>query len=129
MVRPRLPLRPVLGAYALREADAVLWGAAFEVRLPRFAGPAYDIGLAYGAQTDARESSPQHRVAALFEWDQHASVSAGLTRQPEHDGSNWAPILAASLRLNRYTLGVVRESLVHDFGATYTFRLQVGLGP
>jgi hypothetical protein len=69
-----------------------------------------------------------HWLATELEWSERVMVSAGLTREPDIDTAHWAPILAASLRLNRYTLGIVRENLVNDFGATYSFRLQVGLG-
>lgn len=128
MAEPELPLRPLLGAYALSESDDVVWGAAIELRLPALLGPDYQLGLAYGAQGDAHVQTPVHRFTTRIDWDSRASVSAGLTREPDFDGARWAPMLAASLRLNRYTLGVVRENLVNDFGASYAFRLQVGLG-
>ncbi|MGH7461247.1 MAG: hypothetical protein ACREMA_09495 [Longimicrobiales bacterium] len=129
MLEPAWPLRPRIGAYALSVSDDVAWGGAFELRLPRFLGPAYQLGLAYGAQIDVHMESPQHRIATRLDWDKHASLSAGLTREPGSLGASWSPILAASLQLNRYTLGVVRESLVNEFGASSTFRLQGGLGP
>ncbi|MGH7466404.1 MAG: hypothetical protein ACRENP_00310 [Longimicrobiales bacterium] len=124
-----LPWRVQVGAYAGSEADELAWAAGAEVELPSFLGDPYRIGLSYGAQADARVVGPVHRLAARFDWKERGSVSAGLAREPDVLQAHWTPVLAASLQLNRYTLGVVRENLVSDFGATYTFRLQIGLGP
>jgi hypothetical protein len=123
-----VPWRVLVGAYAASEAEDLAWGAGAEIELPAFLGPDYRMGLAYGAQSDARVVAPVHRVAGRLDWNERASVSLGLSREPDVATAHWTPVLAASLQLNRYTLGVVRENLVNDFGATYTFRLQIGLG-
>ena len=131
ITEPKLPLRPLIGAYALSEADAIVWGAAAEARLPPLGGE-YHIALAYGVENDGRAAAPIHRAGARFDYQDRISISAGIRREPVRDqqaDAYWEPILAASLHLFRYTLGVVREQLADDFGATYTFRLQIGLGP
>jgi hypothetical protein len=123
-----LPWPTVLGAFVLNEGDEVLWSAGAESALPKWFGPSYTLSLSYGTGRDAHSSDLDHRVAARFDWTDRASLSAGVTRLAGGGTSDWAPLMAASLRLNRYTLGVVRESLAQDFGATYSFRLQVGIG-
>jgi hypothetical protein len=128
------PLRATLGAFAVSEDGAMSWGAGVEVYLPPVLGPRSNIGLAYGIQHDVGIqqdilfASPVHRIAAQLDWEGRAWVSAGVTREPDGEQARWAPILAASLRLNRYTLGIVRESLVNDIGATLAFRLQINFG-
>jgi hypothetical protein len=123
-----VPLPARLGVYALNEDGTLLWGAGAEVRLPPLLGPSSNFAIAYGVQRDVLNESPIHRVAAELDWATRVWVSAGVSREPDGNQTRWAPILAASLRLNRYTLGVVRESLARDFGATYAARLQVNFG-
>lgn len=124
-----LPLSPSLGGYALSEADHLNWAGAAEIILPSWLGDAYRFGTSYGAAwEDAGAGFLTHRVSGQAAWRDRASVSAGLAREGSSDVAGWEPVLAASLRFNRYTLGVARESLSGDFGATYSFRLQVGLG-
>lgn len=116
---------PRVGAYAISEKDVVNWGAAAEARLPAWAGPDYRLGVAYGlgGRTDTFTAQ---RVLGFLEWGGTATVALGMFSEPDESASNWQPVMAASLRFRRYGLGVVRESLANDFGATYSFRLQVG---
>ena len=125
----KLPWPATVGAFVLNEGDEVLWSAGAEAALPNWFGPSYTLSLSYGTGRDAHSSDLDHRIAARFDWTERASLSAGVTRLAGGGDTDWAPLVAASLRLTRYTLGVVRESLAQDFGATYSFRLQVGIGP
>jgi hypothetical protein len=127
--RMKLLWPAAVGAFVVNEGDEVVWSAGAESALPPWFGPSYSLFLSYGTGRDAHTSELDHRIAARFDWADRASVSAGVTRQTGAGDVDWAPLLAASLRLTRYTLGVVRESLAQDFGATWSFRLQVGIGP
>lgn len=120
-------LSPRLAVYAVTEAEQVAWGAGAEVRLPAWLGEAYPIGAAYGV-VDLGDGLLGQRATALLGWKDLVSVTGGLVREGTAAEASWQPALAASLRINRYTLGVLRESLSNDFGATYSFRLQVGIG-
>jgi hypothetical protein len=122
------PLETRIGALVLNEGDEAGWSAGAEARLPPWFGAAYRLNVSYGAGEDAHAFGIAHRVAGRLDWEQQAAVSFGMTREPSSDDAEWQPLLAASLRLNRYTVGVARESLSAGFGATYTFRLQIGLG-
>ncbi|HSL69295.1 MAG TPA: hypothetical protein VK864_03595 [Longimicrobiales bacterium] len=122
------PLEARLGAMVLNERDEAGWNAGAEIRLPPWFGEPYRLNLSYGAGEDAHAFGIAHRVAGRLDWEQRAAVSFGMTREPGSDDAEWQPLLAASLRLNRYTVGVARESLSAGFGATYAFRLQIGLG-
>jgi hypothetical protein len=124
-----LPLQPRLGGYALSESDDVIWSAGLDLTLPVGLGEEYRAAMGYGVRSDIRLSSPIHQVAAQLEWAGRASASAGLQRTRDEASASWQPLMAASLRLYRYQLAIARESLRGDFGATWSFGLQVGFGP
>ncbi len=124
----KFPWSTTVGAFVLNEGDEVVWSAGIDAGLPPVFGPSYHVHVSYGAGRDAHSAEIDHRIAAGIDLLERATVSAGVTRQTGAGTSSWQPLLAASLRLNRYTLGVARESLAEDFGATYSFRLQVGIG-
>ena len=123
----RTALSPRVAGYAITEADRFEWGGAAEVRLPAWAGSDYQLGAAYGL-SDPGDGLLVHRATGIVGWKDQALVTAGLTREGGSDQASWQPTVAASLRITRYTLGVLRESLSNDLGATYSFRLQVGIG-
>ena len=124
-----LPLSPRVGGYAVSEVDDLHWAGAAEITLPTWLGDAYRFGASYGtAWDDAGAGFLTHRLSGQAAWRERAMVSAGLAHDGSSEGPSWQPLLAASLRFNRYTLGVARETLSGDFGATYSFRLQVGIG-
>lgn len=125
LLRPPLPLFPLIGAFVENRGDEIRWGAAAEVRRP-LAWPDYQVRVQYGIADDVSVVGIDHRIGAALDWRRTASVGASVARAREADGAAWMPLLAASLHLHRYTLGVVRESLANDFGSAYSFRLQVG---
>jgi hypothetical protein len=120
-------LSPRLGAYAVTEADQVGWGVGAELRMPAWLGDDYQIGGAYGLN-DLGDGLAGHRITAVLGWKDQIGVTGGIMREGGAAEASWQPTLAASLRIHRYTLGVLRESLSNELGSTYSFRLQVGLG-
>lgn len=117
---------PQVGGFVISEQDVAAWGAGAEARLP-FAPADYRVGVAYGA-SGRSDTFTTHRVSLSADWREYASVSGGIAREGSGDDAQWQPILAASLRFSRYALGIVRETLSNEFGAAYSFRLQVGIG-
>ena len=126
-VRLDLPLSPRLAGFATSEVEEVGWAGAAEISLPKWFGAAYALAASYGA-SDAGDGFLMHRLSGQAAYEDRAIVSVGMTREGDDFAASWQPTMAASLRLNRYTLGVLRESLSNDLGATYSFRLQVGIG-
>ena len=124
-----LPLQPRLGGNAISESDDVIWSAGLDLSLPLGSSDEYRAGLGYGVRSDIRVNSPIHQVGAQLEWADRASASVAMLRTRDEAETTWHPLLAASLRLYRYQLAIARESLVGDFGATWSFSLQVGIGP
>jgi hypothetical protein len=139
LYRKTAPVNIRLGAYAMNEADEIAWNAGAQLELPAWLGPSYRLAASYGlswvrnrASSDSNvdeASLMAQRGAVNLEWRERASVSAGLAREGRSEEADWEPVLAATLRFNRYTLGVVRETLTNGLGATYSFRLQLGIGP
>ena len=124
-----LPLQPRLGGNAISESDDVIWSAGLDLSVPLGSTDEYRAGLGYGVRSDIRLNGPIHQVGAQFEWAGRASASASVLRTRDEAETTWHPLLAASLRLYRYQLAIARETLVADFGATWSFSLQVGIGP
>lgn len=127
-IHPALPWNPQISGFAFSESAGVAWGVGAEVEMPRWLGPEYGIRASYGARGTEHDPSVLHRVSATLEWRNRATMGAALVREPDGGSAAWEPALAASLRLSRYTLGIVREHLPNDFGASYALRLQFGLG-
>ena len=123
--RPLLPFSPAFGAFALNRGDEIRWGAGAEVQTPIVSAD-YTLRVNYGLMDEEGPTGANHWFGSSFDWRNLVSMGGSLIRTEEAEGASWMPLLAASLRLNRYTLGVVRESLANDFGAAYSFRLQVG---
>jgi len=127
-LHPALPWKLQLSGFAFSESDGLAWGVGAEVEVPRWLGADYAFRASYGARGNDREPAMLHRVAGMLEWRNRATIGAALVREPDVENASWQPALAASLRLSRYTVGIVREQLPNDFGATYALRLQFGLG-
>ena len=81
----------------------------------------------YGVAFSDAEYSTEHTLAARVEFKGLVSVSAAAVRSDQANGNAWSPHMAASLRFQRYTLGITRESLLNDFGTAYAFRLLIRL--
>jgi hypothetical protein len=122
--RPELPLAPVAALSVRREEDETAWLAGLEITPLR---PATDwaVTASYGATAGGRERGVGHRVATGARYRDRASVSIGAAGAGDDGAFAWAPVAAAELRLARYIVGVLRESLASDFGAVYALRFTV----
>jgi hypothetical protein len=122
--RPELPLQPVAALGVRSEEDETAWLAGLEVTPFRPVG-AWAITASYGAAAGGRERSMAHRVATGARFRDRAMVSIGATAGTDDGGTAWSPVAAAELRLARYVIGVLRETLASDFGAVYALRFTV----
>ena len=52
-------------------------------------------------------------------------MGEGMSGEPDAGGRTWRPVAAASVRLSRYVLGVMREEMANDFGAVHALRFSV----
>ena len=102
------------------------WSGGVEFALPPWDDIAGRIG--YGVRGGDALPGAEHRVALGATWRSLVSITAGVMSGSGGEGRSWEPTLGASLHVNRYELGVLRESLANDFGAAYSFRLRVGFG-
>jgi hypothetical protein len=122
--RPELPLEPVAAVSVRREEDESAWLAGLEVTPLRPAGD-WAVTASYGAAAGGRERGVGHRVATGARYRDRASFSLGANAGDDDGGTAWSPVAAAELRLARYVIGVLRESLASDFGAVYALRFTV----
>ena len=123
--RSSLPLTPTF-AFAMRlEEDRAAWLAGIELTPIREPDGEWLVTASYGAAGGGHRRDVGHRVAAGAHWNERIAVSAGFAGDPDGDGVSWAPVASAELRLSRYGLGVLRESLPNDFGAVYALRFTV----
>jgi len=124
--RPDLPGRPVVGAAVRTEAGGAAW--MLGAKATPFGTPETDwrAGASWGIDGGPLRIGVSHRLAALAEWREYVTVSLGVAGEPDADGRTWRPMAAATLRLARYSLDVMREHMANDFGAIHSFRFTVG---
>jgi hypothetical protein len=103
----------------------VRWSGGVDFALPAFSDIASRLG--YGVRGGDGMPGLEHRVGLSATWRQMLTASAGAMSAAAGEGRSWEATFGASLRVNRYELGVLRESLSNDFGAAYSFRLRVGI--
>jgi hypothetical protein len=116
---------PALGGTLLAREGGVRWSGGVDFALP----PLTDIAsrLGYGVRGGDGMPGVEHRVGLTATWRQMLTAAVGAMSASAGDGRTWEATLGASLRVNRYELGVLRESLSNDFGAAYSFRLRFGI--
>ncbi len=122
---PELRFQPTVGLAALGRAGATEWLAGAELRELYRAIEALRIGASYGLSGGASRPGLTHRAAFEAEWDRGLAAAAGFDGEAGATGTTWNPVLAASLRLGRYALGVLREQIGNGFGAAHYYRLEV----
>ena len=118
----RLPL--YLAGMAATEGDGAYWMAGLEFASP-WQLPDWALRAEYGAAGGQLAPGVTHRVALTGEWQRAAELSVGAAIEPDGNSRSITPVGAATLRFNRYRLGIVREQLPNDFGGAYSFRFSV----
>jgi hypothetical protein len=97
-------------------------GASAAPRLPL---QDWTASVAYGASGSDLRAGVSHRATAEATWRSLISLQGGVVSEPENSGRNMTVIGSVGVRVNRYELGIVRESLANGFGAAHTFRLGI----
>jgi hypothetical protein len=115
--------RPVLGANLQTETGGVRYSAGAEVGLPHLATD-LDLHAGYGIRGGEDMVAVEHRAALTATWRDAFIVTAGVASAAPSNERSWEPVLGASVRVSRYELGVLRETLASQFGAAYSFRFR-----
>lgn len=123
---PAAPMRPVLGVTVLTRTGSVRYAGGVEVSGPNVKD-GFDVRLGYGVRGGENSVSVEHRIGITGLWRQVIAVSGGVATTDAGGGRSWEPVLGASLRVSRYELGFLRETLASQFGAAYSFRFRFGL--
>ncbi|MGH7506689.1 MAG: hypothetical protein ACRELX_13605 [Longimicrobiales bacterium] len=123
--RPAMPFAPRLGLATRLHDGRVSWIAGIEVAPLAAPAGAWTVTASYGAAGGGARRGVGHRVATAARWNDRIAVSAGLAGDADGEGTAWAPVASAELRIARYQVGVLRESLPNDFGAMYALRFTV----
>jgi hypothetical protein len=125
IVSPALPLRPVLGVSMLTQNGGVRYTGGLEVSSSLTND--LDVRAGYGLRGGENTVATEHRIGITVDWRRLVALTAGFATADAGSDRSYEPVIGASLRVNRYELGVLREGLANDFGAAYSFRFRVGL--
>jgi len=110
-------------ALALTIADFARWAAAVEAG-PRPGLLPVDASVALGLAERRLDTVAWQPVARVV--FRHAlEVIAGAAGEPGANGRTWEPVLGVTLRLERWTVGLVREELPNGFGGAMHYRLGI----
>lgn len=124
--RAASPFRPSLAAAVFTGRAEPRWLAGTEVSTPAVAGTReLRLSLGYGVAGGEAPRTVAHRISATSRWADVLTLSAGVDLEPDPGFAVIEPVLAASVRLGRYRLGVLREEIANGFGAAYYSRFHV----
>lgn len=98
--------------------------AALAAATPPRALGSLRIDAAYGLDMQADREATEHRLSVEGTWDGRIRLGLGLNRG---GADGWTALWMADVVLGRYSLGVLRENLVNDFGAANHYRLAIRL--
>lgn len=116
----RIPV--VLAATAQNEDNTTLWSGAARVT-PPLGFKDWSVSATYGASGGGLRTGMSHRVTTDGTWRDMVTLQLGAAVDPQADGHVTTAIGSIGVRVNRYELGVVSESLANGFGAVHTFRI------
>ena len=116
---------PAAAASAIVHRDGLHWAGGVDFAIPLVRDLETRVG--YGLRDGEKLAGPEHRIGLTARWREMVSVTAGAMNGTGGGERMWEPTFGASLRISRYELGVLRETLANDFGAAYSFRLRVGI--
>lgn len=119
-----LPIPAALGGALFTGAEAgPRWLVGVEGASAPIGAGGPSIGLSYGLRDGG--SGREHRAVVSAHWRGRFQIAAGVAGGWEQEPGAWEPVLAASVRLGRYSLAIVREELANGFGASHAYRFNV----
>ncbi len=116
---------PSAGGALVAGGDGLRWSGGVDFALSQLQD--FNTRIGYGVRGGEGLAGPEHRVGVTAVWRQMLAASVGAMSGSAGEGRSWEATVGASLRVNRYELGVLREALANDFGAAYSFRLRLGI--
>lgn len=124
MVAPDLAGRPAAGFNILTHNGGVRYSAAAVIgkTVIQYLGVRFGYGVRGGD-----EMATEHRVGGTIDWRGVLAVTGGVATSRAGSERSWEPVVGASLRVSRYELGLIRETLANSFGSAYSFRMRLGL--
>jgi len=123
-LRVPLPVPVTVGSYAYSVSERVLWGAAAEVA-PGLPFEDWRAAATVGVEGGHAVRGTTYRGGLVTGWRDLVEVGASLVVEPDAADRQWEPVVAGTVRLSRYELGVVREWLPNSFGTVHTFRFGI----
>lgn len=123
-----LPARgpdPVLAAGLRLDEEGAEWFAGASLSRPLGDTGDWRTGAEYGVAGSPGTVGTSHRLTANVTWRDRLRAGLGVAGEPGAYGRTWDPVGAASLRISRYVVGILREELPNDLGAVHQFRFSV----
>lgn len=126
LVRFPVALQPELAASGMALSGSTRWRAAAGAAVPGTSVLPVNLRVSYGlsGQTD-RSGDFAQRVALTGSWRDRVVVSVAGVAEKSDGETVLTPSVLGELRLGRYLLGLVRESLANDFGGATSVHLGV----
>jgi len=119
------PFRPSLGAAVFTGRAEPRWLVGTEVSAPAVGAREWRLSLGYGVAGAEAPRTVAHRISATSRWADVVTLAAGVDLEPDPGFAAVEPVVAASVRLGRYQIGVLREEIANGFGAAYYYRFHV----
>ncbi len=121
-------LEPMLGASAMTLSGDTRWHAGVGIRLPVDGPSGFALRASYGlGGQSARSGLLDQRLALTATWRDRLTLSGGALASRTGYSNTVVPTGVAEFRVNRYSLGVVHESLANGFGGVTSIHLGVRL--
>jgi hypothetical protein len=125
LATPDVRGRPVIGAAARAEGEGAAWNAGVEVTPLGAPGDIWQARASWGVDGGPLRIGVTHRLSGTAAWRDYVELTLGLASEPGAAGRTWTPNASATLRLSRYSLGILRDEMANDFGASHAFRFGV----
>lgn len=121
-------LAPTVGASAITLSGDTRWRTGIGIRLPVDGPSGFGLRASYGLSGEsARSGLLDHRISLTATWRDRLTLSAGALASRSSFDSSIVPTGLAEFRVNRYSLGVVHESVANGFGGVTSVHLGVRL--
>ena len=121
-------LQPLLGASAMTLSGDTRWRAGVGIRLPVDGPSGFMLRASYGLSGEsARSGLLDHRLSLTATWRDRITLSGGALASRTGYSNTIVPTGVAEFRVNRYSLGVVHESVANGFGGVTSVHLGLRL--